>query len=76
MFNDTIVSLIRTWIPIAVGFVVVQLAGWGIEADASVLNQAIIPIVSGAYYAVARALEKVHPFFGWLLGAPKTPTYG
>jgi len=33
-------------------------------------------IVTTAYYTMVRVLEtKVTPRFGWLLGAPRTPTY-
>jgi len=75
MFNDTIVSLIRTWVPMAAGFIAAQLLGLGIEGDASAIEQAVTPIVMGAYYVIARGLERAHPAFGWLLGVPKAPSY-
>lgn len=71
--SDFIASLIRTWVPIAIGFLV----SWGLLptdlSDEAVL--ALSALIMGAYYLLARALERKWPVFGWLLGLPKTPTY-
>jgi hypothetical protein len=71
--NDTIVSLIRTWVPVAVGTVIAFLANRGFDIE---LNQnAVVAIVIALYYALARAAEKQWPALGWLLGVPKEPAY-
>jgi hypothetical protein len=77
MLSDFITSQIRTWVPVAIG----ALISWGVlpedmsESAALAATAAVI----GVYYLVVRVLEeKVHPFFGWLLGkaTPEgTPTY-
>jgi hypothetical protein len=75
--NDTIVSLIRTWVPVAVGAVVawvVRKLGW-VTPDTTELATAFTAIVIAAYYALARWLEKKWPVLGVLLGIPKQPAY-
>ena len=71
--NDTLVSLIRTWVPVVVGTALAYLSRHGL--DIKVDPFAATAIVVSIYYAVARALEKRWPFFGWLLGTPKEPAY-
>ena len=66
--HDTLIRLIRTWVPIAVGAVVANAPGLEGAFNADALVAACI----AGYYAVAAFLEtKVHPSFGWLLGVPK-----
>lgn len=75
--SDTIVSLIRTWVPIAVGAAVSWLArklGW-VTPDTAALATAFTGLVIAAYYALARWLEKKWTGFGFLLGIPKEPAY-
>lgn len=75
--SDTVVSLIRTWVPVLVGSVVAWVTrklGW-VTPDTAQLATAFTAIVIGAYYALARFLEKRWPAFGWLLGVPKEPAY-
>ena len=71
--SDFIVSLIRTWVPLAVGYLI----AWGVlPADLSEsATLALAAIVTGAYYAIVRALERRWPVVGWLLGTAKAPTY-
>ena len=74
--SDWIVSLIRTYVPLAVGVVVSWLARNNIvaidgESAAAVFTAAVV----GLYYAAARLLEKRWPKAGWLLGAAKSPSY-
>ena len=77
--HDQIISLIRTYVPVAVGafltFLAVEL---GVVVDEHVttgLTTGLVGLVSALYYAVARALEQRWPWLGWLLGVPKQPTY-
>ena len=69
-------SILRTFIPAVVGAVVTVLAKIGAHVDSAALEVAASTIITGLYYAAVRVLEvKVGPRFGWLLGAPKAPTY-
>ena len=70
---DQITSLVRTWVPIAVG----ALISWGVlPADLSdSATLAFGGLIMGAYYAAVRVLEARFPWVGWLLGKAKTPTY-
>ena len=71
-------SLIRTWVPIGVGWLLGLLAGWGIglDADSSVaLSTGVTALVTALYYLLARWLERRWPQLGWLLGAPSQPIY-
>lgn len=68
MFSDPIVRLIRTWVPIAVATLAVNLP-W--LADAFNTDALVAGFIA-AYYALAAYLEnEVHPAFGWFLGYPK-----
>lgn len=71
--SDTIVSLIRTWVPVAVGAVLAFLANRGFDIEVN--QNAVVAAVIAVYYAAARVLEKRWPVFGWLLGVPKEPAY-
>lgn len=75
--NDTIVSLIRTWVPVAVGAAVAfafRKLGW-VTPDTTELATAFTALVIALYYAVARWLEKQVSWLGFLLGVPKEPAY-
>jgi len=73
MLTDTIVSLIRTFVPVVVGAVIAYLAERGFSF--TVDPMAVTGVVIGLYYGLARFLEKKWPFFGYLLGVPKEPAY-
>lgn len=77
--NDYVLSLIRTWTPIAIGAVLSWLAvKYGIAVPESISNEVTVGLtaaVIGLYYAAVRALEKRWPAFGKLLGAAKPPVY-
>jgi hypothetical protein len=69
-------SIIRTFIPAVVGALITVLAKIGAHVDSASLEVFISTVVTAVYYAGVRILEvKVGPRFGWLLGAPKAPTY-
>lgn len=76
--GDTVLSLIRTYVPIIVGSFVSWLVTLGVELDA-VAEQGLIVgltgVLIGAYYTIARVLEKKWPVFGLLLGSRKQPEY-
>jgi len=71
--SDFFTSLVRTYVPIAIGY----LASLGILPDdlSDAATAAATAAIIGLYYLVARLLEAKFPKLGWLLGSPKTPTY-
>jgi len=77
--NDYVLSLVRTWVPIAVGAALSWLAvRYGIAVPESISNEVTVALtgaVIAAYYGIVRALEKRWPSFGKLLGAAKKPVY-
>lgn len=77
--SDYFVSLIRTWIPIAVGAALTwAAANLDVVIDEESSRAAIglcVSILTGAYYAIVRALEQRFPQVGWLLGTPTPPQY-
>ena len=76
--NDWVTSLIRTWVPTAVGIAVAFLVAQGVDLDPSTelqLSGGLVAVVTGVYYAVVRAAENKWPAFGYLLGVAKAPTY-
>lgn len=76
--NDFITSLIRTYVPIAVGAVASYLLTAGIEIDANAqlgLVTFLTAILQGVYYLLARLLEQKFPQLGFLLGSTKKPEY-
>lgn len=71
-------SLIRTWVPIAVGAVASYLITLGVELDADTqagLVVAMTGILQAVYYLVVRLLEKKFPQVGALLGSTQKPVY-
>jgi len=69
-------SVVRTFVPVIVGALITILTKIGADVSSESLELLIGSIVTTAYYTMARILEtKVAPRFGWLLGAPRTPTY-
>lgn len=79
MLRDPIIAAIRTGVATAVGFAITYLVskGWGFPEDlAANLNLVLLAVITAAYNWVVILLERhVHPYFGILLGIPKTPTY-
>jgi hypothetical protein len=77
--SDQIVALIRTWTPMAVGTALAWLAvHLGIVVDeqtSTTVAMLAVTILSAAYYAVARWLERRWPAFGRLLGRAAAPVY-
>lgn len=76
--HDTVIGLVRTWVPIGVGAVFGWLATNGLEVDPETQAASIIAItglIQALYYGIARLLESRYPALGWLLGSAHTPTY-
>lgn len=82
--SDLAISLIRTWVPIAVGAILAWLAATKhvlIPAHASAAAGAFATsLAAAAYYALARLLERsnnatVRAIGGYLLGGTVSPVY-
>jgi hypothetical protein len=74
--NDLVVSLIRTYVPIAVGTALSLLATLGITGvDSTEAAAVVTSLTIGLYYALARALERRKPAAGVLLGHKSAPSY-
>ena len=77
--SDFLVSLIRTWVPIAVGFALTWIAAKldiivSEDTSAQVTALAVSAVIA-LYYLVARWLEQRVPWAGRLLGVSKEPSY-
>lgn len=79
MLYNALVAAIRTGIAAAVGFVIAWAVAQGVtfpEGFEEILTAGLFAGTTVAYNALVNWLTlKVHPFFGYLLGVPKTPEY-
>lgn len=79
MISNFVTSLIRTYVPIGVGFALTWLASsLRIVVDPSSqagLVALCVTVLSAGYYFLARVLERKFPFLGVLLGAVAKPVY-
>ena len=77
--HDSVIAGIRTGVAALVGLLVTWLVSQGIQLDESVkgtLTIALVAVVIALYNWLVVLLErKVSPWFGLLLGVPKTPAY-
>jgi hypothetical protein len=67
MNNDT-KNIIRTFVPVVVADVIAYVTKLETHVPRTTLI-ALLPIISTAYYAGVKVLEKKYPNLGWLLGA-------
>ena len=79
-FNNQIISLIRTIVPVIVGQVMMWAAAQGIVDSTGQISALLITgltvLFTAIYYWVIRFLEtQVSSKFGWFLGVPKSPKY-
>lgn len=79
MLSNLVVSLIRTWTPLLVGYLLTVLAETlHVVIDPSSepgLVALCVAVLSAAYYALVRLLERWKPSLGVLLGVPAKPIY-
>lgn len=69
-------SIVRTIVPIAVGYLAALLLRWGIgldEAALAGLTEFLGALFSAVYYVLVRAVEQRWPKVGVLLGWASTP---
>lgn len=79
MISNYVISAIRTYVPIGVGLLLTWLAS-SLHVVIDPSSQAglvalCVAVLSTAYYALVRLLEKKWPKLGILLGAAVKPTY-
>jgi len=79
MLTNYVTSLIRTWVPILVGYALTWLGQhFHVVLSPNTSDQLVLVAggaLSAGYYAVVRALEHRFPRLGWLLGTPAKPDY-
>lgn len=77
--RDQLASVIRTAVPIGVGFLLSLLARkWGIVLDdtsSQALASGVTAVLAAVYYVVVRFLEGRWAWVGWLLGLALPPSY-
>lgn len=76
--SNFLVQIIRTVVPMAVGFLFTWLLAIGIELPEGTkaeLTSFLVLFSSSLYYISVAALEKKFPAFGWLLGVARNPVY-
>ena len=73
------ISLVRTYVPIAVGSVISFLVvNYGLVVDESITAQLVAGLtglIIAGYYLLARLLERKFPALGVLLGSTQKPVY-
>jgi hypothetical protein len=73
-------SLIRTYVPAVIGAALAWLATLGLNVNndtRTLVVTALTAVLTGAYYTLARLLERKYPALSLLLGSPVQPTtYG
>lgn len=79
MISNFVISNIRTYVPIGVGLLLTWLAS-SLHVVIDPSSQAglvalCVAVLSGAYYTLARLIERKWPQTGVLLGVAAKPTY-
>lgn len=79
MLRDSLIAAIRTGVAALVGLGIGWLVSKGVSLpeDASTQLTAVLMILSTALYnwVVIQLEQRVHPYFGVLLGVPRAPSY-
>lgn len=74
--SNLVPSLIRTYVPLAVGYLVAYLTTLGVPIDDDTRGHLVLglgAVVSALYYTLARVLERKFPQLTFLLGSPVQP---
>lgn len=77
--SNLVTAIIRTIIPVIVGYLATWLIGLGVNLDQTVwdgFSNQLVLILSGVYYAAVAWAETHWPWVGWLLGLARRPAYG
>lgn len=76
--SNFIIAVIRTVIPIIIGWVVGLLAAINIPVDPEIqagLILSVSTLTASLYYVAVAWLERKWAWFGWLLGVARNPIY-
>jgi hypothetical protein len=69
-------SLLRTVVPVAVGWLISLPVVGALGIDSSVLTTLVTALATIVYYVAVRLIERfLLPEVGWLLGYPAEPAY-
>lgn len=74
--GNLVPSLVRTYVPIAVGALIAWLVTFGVELDPTAeqgLTVTLTGILIAVYYTIIRLLEKKFPWVSVLLGSNQIP---
>jgi hypothetical protein len=71
--HDLFISFRRTFVPLAMGYISAN--GLATFLPLVVVQDWLVVVTAGVYYAFFRTLELRFPFFGLFLGAREIPTY-
>lgn len=74
-FADFKDSVIRTAVPLIVGYIITWGAENGVVIDETTFAGWVTYLISIGYYVVVRWVEQRWPQAGWLLGKAKAPVY-
>lgn len=76
--SNFLVQVIRSVVPIIVGWLVGLLAAVSINVPADVQATLVVSastLAASLYYVAVAWLERTYPVFGWLLGVARNPVY-
>lgn len=76
MLSPLFASIVRTGVPVLVGALVAWLVSLGVDVPADVVAEMVAActlLVTVAYYAAARLIERRWPSWSWLLGSASIP---
>lgn len=84
MTNSLFPSVLRTVVPLLVGWVLTVTGALGVEADSTAIAGGVVVLVTGVYYLLFRVVEQVAARLEWeplrvaaglLLGWARPPAY-
>ncbi len=75
LFDEIWTSVVRTVVPIVVGFILTLALKAGVELDSVAVQGLVQAVFTSLYYIIARAIETYKPKAGLMLGKAKKPTY-
>jgi hypothetical protein len=76
--SNFITAVIRSLVPIVVGWVIGLLAAISIRVDPEIqagLIMSVSTLAASLYYVAVAWLERKYAWFGWLLGVARKPVY-
>lgn len=68
-------SIIRTVVPLVVGWILTLTGRIALDVDPSAVTSIVQTVVTAVFYSVVRLAEQHRAWFGWLLGLANPPLY-